>query len=86
MLNTEPAPRSYSHLDADVRAEMLVGHLADMLSPVRALAGAIRLQSNASVVTRGKLEHLLDLTGAVWEELGRIREEVQGLRKDMQVR
>jgi hypothetical protein len=39
-------------------------------------------QSNASMTTRGKLEHLIDLTGAVLDQLGRIREEVERLRAE----
>lgn len=30
-------PPSYSHLDPLVRAEMLVGHLSDLLGPAREL-------------------------------------------------
>ena len=62
---------------------MLVGHLSDMLTPAREIVGALRLHSNASVTTRGKLDHLVGLTGALWEELGRIREEVAGIRADV---
>jgi hypothetical protein len=80
---SETTPVSYSHLSADIRMEMLVGHLSDMLRPTRELAKAFCLQSNASVTTRGKLEHLIDLSGALWEELGRIREEVELIHRQL---
>jgi len=36
------------------------------------------------VTTRSKLEHLINVTGAVWDELRRIHEEVQQLRSDVE--
>ena len=47
-----------------------------MLTPARELISTLRLQSNASVTTRSKLEFLIELTGGVWQELRSVREQV----------
>jgi len=39
----------------------------------------LRLQSNASVATRDKLDHLTQLTGALWETLVKIHEEAKAI-------
>lgn len=78
---SDTIPKSMSHLPADVRLEFLVGHLSDLLGPAREIAGALRLQANASVTTHGQLDHLVGLSGSIWELLGAIREEVEGLRR-----
>jgi hypothetical protein len=78
---TDTAPESVSHLPADVRLELLVGHLSDLLSPARELTGALRLKANASVTTRGQLDHLIGLSGSIWERLGAIREEIAGMAR-----
>ncbi len=62
------------------RLEMLMGHLMDQLMPARELVAALRLQSNAAATTRGKLEHLIDLTGSLWEVLTQIRDEAQSMK------
>ena len=46
---SDTIPKSMSHLPADVRLELLVGHLSDLLGPAHEIAGALRLQANASV-------------------------------------
>ena len=76
---SDTIPKSMSHLPADVRLELLVGHLSDLLGPAHEIAGALRLQANASVTTRAQLDHLLGLSGSIWERLGAIREEIEGL-------
>jgi hypothetical protein len=55
-------PSQHGHLPQEARLEMLIGHFADALGPIRETAKAFRLQSNASVTTRHRLEHLIDLT------------------------
>jgi hypothetical protein len=62
------------------RLEMLIGHLSDMLSPAKALVRELRLQSNASVTTRGKLDHLNDLVGSLWEHFQTIEQEVKTIK------
>lgn len=62
------------------RLEMLIGHLSDVLHPATELVKTLRLQSNASVTTRGKLDHLIDLTGSIWETLGQCRDEARAMR------
>jgi hypothetical protein len=64
-----------------MRREMMLGHLFDVLMPARELVDALRLQSNASVTTRSKLEHLGELAGSIWEHLGIIREEARHIRQ-----
>jgi hypothetical protein len=70
----EPQPNCMGRFPADIRLEMLVGHLADQLPTVVEIK-ALRMQANASVTTRGKLEHLIELTGSIWETLRYVREE-----------
>jgi hypothetical protein len=65
----------HDHLPQEARLEMLIGHLADALGPIRKTAEAFRLQSNASVVTRRRLEHLIDVTNHAWSILNDIRRE-----------
>jgi hypothetical protein len=65
-----------SHLATDIRLEMLLGYLADQLAYIGPLVEALRLQSNASVTTRGKLQHLIDMIGSIWETHNRIRDDV----------
>ncbi len=67
--------------EQDARLELLVGHLSDQLQPVRELVAALRLQANASVTTRSKLESLYSMTGLLWGELCKIREEIDALRQ-----
>jgi hypothetical protein len=67
------APKDHSHLDVRVRQEMLVGHLADLLTPTRGLVSQFRLRANASMTTRSELEVLTDLTQGLWAELIKIR-------------
>jgi hypothetical protein len=54
---------SMSRFPVDIRLEMLVGHLADQLPTVHEIE-VLRLQANASVATRGKLDLLIELTGS----------------------
>ena len=77
-LNTDNPP-SHSHLPADIRLEMLVGHLADQLTPARGLVTTLRLRSK-STMTRGDLQHLIDMTGSLWMTLNRIKEEATAIR------
>jgi hypothetical protein len=72
----------HDHLPQEVRLEMLIGHLADALGPIREAAEAIRLQSNASVTTRRRLEHLIDLTNHAWSMLNDIRTHVEIIMKE----
>lgn len=55
MSDLEHEPRSMCHFPAEARCELLVGLLSDQLYPARELIDALRLQSNASVTTRGNL-------------------------------
>jgi hypothetical protein len=73
-------PNSMSRFPVDIRLEMLVGHLADQL-PTVAKIEALRLQANASVTTRGKLDLLIQMTGSIRETLGYVREEAAAIRK-----
>jgi hypothetical protein len=59
-----------------VRLELLIGHLADILTPARDLVGELRLRANASTVTRGELEHLSYFANDIWMKLDSIREQV----------
>ena len=52
-----------------------------MLRPANELVRTLRLQSNTSVTTRAKLDHLLEVTGSIWDMLMQIREDVRGLGK-----
>ena len=70
--------------DREVRLELLIGHLADLLTPSRELVNELQLRSNASHVTRGELAFLRQLTGSLWERLGAIREEASQLRASEQ--
>jgi hypothetical protein len=62
------------------RLELLSGHLYDQLAPTRELVASLRLQANASVTTRSKLDSLYSMSGLLWEEMGRIREEIETIR------
>jgi hypothetical protein len=53
----------HSGLDVRTRLEMLVGLLADELTPTRELVRQIRLRANASYATKSDLEHFLCTTG-----------------------
>jgi hypothetical protein len=83
LIGTEPrideatGLKRYDHLPAEVRLELLVGDLAEMLAPVREMVAAIRLLANASVTTRSKLELLLDLTDTVWRTFHRIQQDAK---------
>jgi hypothetical protein len=70
----------------EVQVVVLIGHVADMLPDADKLRDAFRLQSNASVTTRGKLDYVLQLQGALLERLDRILEETQALRDLMEKR
>jgi hypothetical protein len=76
---------SHSGLPADI-LEMLVGHLSDLLSPARDLITQLRLKSNASVTTRGELEHLNDGAGSNWERLARLYPRRNPLQKEIRTR
>jgi hypothetical protein len=65
-----------------IRLELLIGHLSDILSPASELVSGLRLQSNASVTTRGKLDGLTDLVGSVWNMLQAIKEELVEARAE----
>jgi hypothetical protein len=39
----------------------------------------IRLQANASVTTRGKLDYLIQLHGGIFERLGQIQDAIKHL-------
>lgn len=67
-------------LEANVKLEMLVGRLSDLLIPAREIA-QFRLQANSSVTTRSKLQHFVEVTGAVWEQLNGIQQELVDLRE-----
>jgi hypothetical protein len=67
----------------DIRLEILVGHIADQL-PILDEIEALRLQSNASVTTRGKLDPLVELTGSIRETLEHIREKAAAMRKALE--
>jgi hypothetical protein len=64
-----------------IRLELLIGHLSDLLSPARELVSGLRLQSNASVTTRAKLDGLTDLVGSVWDMLQAIKKEADALAR-----
>jgi hypothetical protein len=74
-------PRTMGHIPVCARLEMMVGTLSDQLAPTRELVAALRLRGNASATTRGELDHLNDLTGALWQRLGIITEELRTLRE-----
>jgi hypothetical protein len=59
----------HSGLDARTRLEMLVGLLANELTPTRELVRQIRLRANASYATKSDLEHLIDSTGSIRDDL-----------------
>jgi hypothetical protein len=71
-------------VEAEARIEMLAGRLAGILSPSRALVEALQLRGNASAQTRSSLDYLIQMTGVVWELLGKANEETQGLRAEIQ--
>ncbi len=73
-------PNSMTRFPIDIRLEMLVGHLADQLPTVDEIK-TLRLQSNASVTTRSRLDYLIELTGALWKTLEAVREEAAAIRK-----
>jgi hypothetical protein len=50
---------TFSHLDAAVRAELLVGSLSDVLGPARQWLELIRLRANASHASRSDLAALM---------------------------
>jgi hypothetical protein len=79
----EDAPVGDSSLDKVVRLELLVGHLADLLTPARELISQLRLRSNASHARRSKLAHLGELVGDLWERLGLIAEEIKDLKEPL---
>jgi len=61
---------------------MLISHFADALGQVKDCAKAFRLQSNASVTTRAKLDTLIDLSSAMYSELRAIRAHVDLIKKE----
>jgi hypothetical protein len=65
---------------AEVRLELLIGHLADLLTPARQLVGELKARANASTVTRGHLDRLGSMTAVIWEQLGSIAEEAKVIR------
>jgi hypothetical protein len=69
--------------DTDIffaRLEMLIGHLSDVLQPSSELIKSLRLRSQA-VTTRRDLEYLIQLSGGIFGELGKIRDEMGRLRE-----
>jgi hypothetical protein len=68
--------QDHSPLPQAVRLEMLVGRLSELLAPADELIAGLRLKSNASAVTRGQIDHLVGMTGLMWEELRKLREQV----------
>jgi hypothetical protein len=71
---------SATEFSQGIRLELLVRQLSDLISPVRELVSALRLQSNASATTRGELDHLVEIAGIIWEQLRRISSEIAELR------
>ncbi len=74
------APPDHSHLDRAVRLELLVGHLADLLTPALELILQLRLLTNAGHTTRSELALLNEFTGDIWTRLGIIRDEIEALK------
>lgn len=74
-------PQSLCHLSAEIRLELLIGQLWDTTVTARKLVAALRLQRTASATTRSQLEYLVELAGATWQDVGRLREEVQRLTR-----
>jgi hypothetical protein len=74
-------PIDHSHLDRSERLELLVGHLADLLTPARELVSNLKLRSNAAHTTRSDLAVLNELAGTIWERLGDIRDEIKALKQ-----
>ena len=68
--------------EAGTRLELLIGHLADLLTPARELVTTLRLRSNASHTSREELRHLVDLSGSIWERLDAIRKDASQLSKE----
>jgi hypothetical protein len=64
-------------LPQEVRLEMLIGHLADTLAFTKKTLEAIRLQANASVTTRSKLEHLIDCNNHSFQMLIDIQTHIE---------
>jgi hypothetical protein len=62
-----------------VRLEMLIGHLSDQLAPADALMKGLRLQSNASTTTRGKLDLLFAYVGDLHAQLRIIAGEAKAI-------
>jgi hypothetical protein len=67
--------------DALVRAELLVGHLSDVLAEARRYTAQLRLRANAGHTTRSTLATFFDLQGGIWTQLLALRDEIQAVRE-----
>jgi hypothetical protein len=75
---TSPTKRfDISNMPREMKLELLIGHLFDVLAPTRELVEALRLRDNASATTRAQLDTLIDLTNAVYSVLRDIRARVE---------
>lgn len=79
-LNLGRMPSNLTLVERETRLELLIGHLSDLLAPSRDLVEALQLRSNASALSRGHLDHLVELAGSIWMRLGEIRDEAKSLR------
>jgi hypothetical protein len=80
--NRQQDVADYSTLNREMRLELLVGHMADAYAQMRPLA-ELRLRANASAESRRTLDYLVQLDGAIWQLLGKLLDEVQGLRSEV---
>jgi hypothetical protein len=74
---TERHPLDRTGIEPEIALQLLVGYAAGHLAACHDAAKAIRLQSNASVTTRGKLEHLLQAIGYAIERQRILMEQVE---------
>lgn len=77
------SPNDHSHLPVEVRLELVVGALADLLAPARSLTTQLKLRANASAATRSDLDHLIELAGSIWERQDAIRSDINQLRGEI---
>jgi hypothetical protein len=73
------APQDHSEQDVRIRLELLVGRLANLLTPARDLVAVLRVRGNASAQTRAALEQLNQCTFLIWKELEQVAEQIREL-------
>jgi hypothetical protein len=73
-------------LDPEVRLQIVMGIFWETMAEAEQLTRTLRLRANASHATRGQLEFLGGMIGAIWETLNRIETEVRDIHAALGVK